>query len=395
MQRSDGRILTTHAGSLPRPPDLVDLFTRGSKGEAIDPATLERSIEQATRWIVPKQFEAGIDIVNNGEQPREGFFLYLRHRLSGMAPGGKRMFLRDIARYPKYLEMRQRILKTQTAVSNFEVPKVVGAIRYLDRAAVEKECADFRRILDAVTQASPPSSKKPAGEAFVTAPSPGIVAAGIPNEFYDSPRAYLDALAEALRVEYETIVQQGFLLQLDCPDLALERHVSYADRPVAEFVGFVESVVEAINRSLRNIPPERVRLHVCWGNYEGPHDLDVPLADILPAILQAKVGGFVLPFANPRHAHEYRLLAGRLRPEQTLVAGVIDTTTNYIEHPEVVADRIERVAHAVGDPRQVLAGCDCGFDTSAGMGRVAEDIVWAKLASLAEGARIASGRLFK
>ncbi len=387
MRRSDGRILTTHAGSLPRPAELVELFALRARGGSVDAEQLERSIEDATRQIVPKQIAAGIDIPNNGEQPREAFFLYLRHRLSGFAGGVTRRSPRDIERYPKFQEARRRAVEGKPSVSNFEVPKVVAAVRYLDRAAVERECADFRRILAAAAPGIP--------EAFVTAPSPGIIAAAVPNEFYDSQRAYIDALAEALRIEYETIVGQGFLLQIDCPDLALERHVSFAERPLSEFLAFVELVVAAINRSLRNVPRDSVRLHVCWGNYEGPHDLDVPLPEILPRLLEANVGGFVLPFANPRHAHEYRHLAdGRLRADQVLVAGVIDTTTNYVEHPEVVADRIERIARAMGDPRRVIAGTDCGFDTSAGMGRVAEDVVWAKLAALAEGARLASARLF-
>jgi 5-methyltetrahydropteroyltriglutamate--homocysteine methyltransferase len=260
-------------------------------------------------------------------------------------------------------------------------------VRYLDPAAINAECEDFRAVL----------SEAPGGfvEPFLTAPSPGIVAAAMRNEHYDSEEAYLAALADALRVEYEAIVGHGFLLQLDCPDLALEGHIGYQDRPLGDFLGFVERVVAALNRALAKVPRERVRLHVCWGNYEGPHDQDVPLAEILPLIRQAQVGGFVFPFANPRHAHEHRCFEGGvLANDQLLVAGVIDPLTNFVEHPEVVADRIERVARAVGDPRRVLAGTDCGFDTSAGMGRVAEDVVWAKLKALAEGARIASGRLF-
>ena len=214
------------------------------------------------------------------------------------------------------------------------------------------------------------------------------------NEHYDTEDAYLDALGTALRPEYETIVQRGFLLQLDCPDLALERHLSYQDRPLGDFLGFVERVVATINKALENVPRDRVRLHVCWGNYEGPHDCDVPLADILPVIQKANVGGFFFPFANPRHAHEYRVFEKLpLADDQVVIAGVIDSLTNFVEHPEAVADRLERVAGAVGDPRRVIAGTDCGFDTSAGMGRVAEDVVWAKLKSLAEGARIASERL--
>jgi 5-methyltetrahydropteroyltriglutamate--homocysteine methyltransferase len=232
-------------------------------------------------------------------------------------------------------------------------------------------------------------------EPFLTAPSPGIVAAAMKNAYYASEEAYLEALADALRVEYEAIVDHGFLLQLDCPDLALERHITYQDRPLGDFLGFVERVVAAINRALVNVPRARVRMHVCWGNYEGPHDQDVPLADILPIIRQARVGGFVFPFANPRHAHEYRCFEGGvLDDDQILVAGVIDTLTNFVEHPEVVADRLERVAAVVGDPTRVLAGTDCGFDTSSGRGRVAPDVVWAKMKAMREGADLASRRLF-
>ena len=217
----------------------------------------------------------------------------------------------------------------------------------------------------------------------------------VKNEHYATFEAYIDAIADALRIEYETIVANGFNLQIDAPDLGLERHVAYGKRPLADFQQFVEIVVAAINGALTNVPREKVRLHVCWGNYEGPHDHDVPLADTLPIIRKAKVGGLFLPFANPRHAHEYKLLRDMpLADDQVLIAGVIDTVTNYIEHPEVVADRLERIAEVVGDPARVVAGTDCGFDTSAGMGRVAEDIVWAKLASMVEGARLASRRLF-
>jgi 5-methyltetrahydropteroyltriglutamate--homocysteine methyltransferase len=215
------------------------------------------------------------------------------------------------------------------------------------------------------------------------------------NEHYETEEAYLAALGRALQVEYETIVAHGFLLQLDCPDLALERHVSYQDRPLGAFLGFVERVVATLNAALANVPRERVRMHVCWGNYEAPHDCDVELAAILPILRTAKVGGFVLPFANPRHAHETRLLEHGLADDQVVVAGVIDPLTNFVEHPEVVAERIERVARALGDPSRVLAGTDCGFDTSAGMGRVAEDVVWAKLRALRDGARLASARLFR
>ncbi|MBI4083453.1 MAG: hypothetical protein HY423_12675 [Candidatus Lambdaproteobacteria bacterium] len=387
MQKSETRILTTHTGSLPRPGALVELFARRARGEPVDGAELDAQIEAATRRVVPKQLAAGIDIPNNGEQPRESFFLYVQRRMSGFGGRGTRSPPGDIARYPGYQALRRRFVAGQRAVTSFDVPKVVGEIRYLDRAAVERECADFRRILAA---AAPDTA-----EAFVTAPSPGIIAAAVPNEHYESQARYIDALADALRTEYEAIVAHGFLLQIDCPDFGLERHTTYVERPLAEFLGFVELVVAAINRSLGNVPRDRVRLHACWGNYDGPHDLDVPLADILPTMLKAEVGGFVLPFANPRHAHEIDLFAdARLAFDRMLVAGVIDTTTNYVEHPEVVAERIARAARALGDPRRVIAGTDCGFDSSAGIGRVADDVVWAKLAALAEGARLASARLF-
>jgi len=228
----------------------------------------------------------------------------------------------------------------------------------------------------------------------VTAPSPGMVGAVVLNEHYSAQQDFIDALGAALAVEYRAIIESGFILQLDCPDLARERHNTYQDRPLSEFLAFVEMVVDAINRVLQDAPRERVRMHVCWGNYEGPHDCDVPLEDIIPALRRANVGGFVLPFANPRHAHEYRYASELLRDDQYLVAGVIDTTTNFIEHPEVVAERLERVARVVGDPRRVVAGTDCGFETIAGKGRVAADVVWAKLAALSEGAALASARLF-
>jgi 5-methyltetrahydropteroyltriglutamate--homocysteine methyltransferase len=337
--------------------------------------------------VVPKQIAAGVDVGNNGEQQREGFFLYVQHRMSGFGGSWQRPPRADIARYPGFQRMVQEQQAGRTAVSNFQPPKAIGPVRYLDPAAINAECDDFQAVLDQTDGGFV--------EPFLTAPSPGIVAAAMKNEHYHTEDAYLDALADALRVEYEAIVEHGFLLQLDCPDLALERQISYRDRPLADFQSFVERVVAAINRALANVPRERVRLHVCWGNAEGPHDGDVPLADILPIIRQANVGGFVFPFANPRHAHEYRCFEnGVLDDDQILVAGVIDTLTNFVEHPEVVADRIEQVAGAVGDPKRVLAGTDCGFDTSAGMGRVAEDVVWAKLRALADGARLASERLF-
>jgi 5-methyltetrahydropteroyltriglutamate--homocysteine methyltransferase len=388
MRQSDGRILTTHTGSLPRPSALTRLYAARARGEAVDEAALAQDGRAAMAEVVRRQIDAGIDVGNDGEQQREGFFLHLRHRMSGFGGSWQRWPRADVERYPAFKRALAEASVGREAVSNFLPPKAIGEVRYVAPALAEAECRDFREVLNHI----------PGGgfaEPFLTAPSPGIVAAAIRNEHYDTEDAYLAALGAALRVEYETIVGHGFLLQLDCPDLALERHIGFQDRPLADFLDFAERVVATINAALVNIPRDRVRMHVCWGNYEAPHDCDVPLEDILPVILRANVGGLVLPFANCRHAHEVRCLTDvPLAPDQVLVAGVIDSLTNFVEHPEVVAERIERAARVVGDPARVLAGTDCGFDTSAGMGRVAEDVVWAKLATLAEGARIASRRLF-
>jgi 5-methyltetrahydropteroyltriglutamate--homocysteine methyltransferase len=388
MRRSAERILTTHTGSLPRPENLTRLFVRRALGESVDPNEISAVGRDAVRAIVPKQAEAGIDVGNNGEQQRESFFLYLKERLSGLGGSWQRPSRADVDRYPGFKKRWLEQTSNKARVSpNEGLPMAIGDVRYKDAAAIEAECRDFKEVLSATPNIF--------AEAFMNAPSPGIVAAAIKNQYYDTIGRYLQALGEALRIEYEAIVRAGFVLQIDAPDLALERHISYKDKPLAEFLEFVEAVVSEINRALRNVAPDRVRLHVCWGNSESPHDCDVPLEEILPIVRQAKVGGFVLPFAGPRHAHEFRCFAKfPLDDDQVLVAGVIDPLTNIIEHPEVVADRIERVAAVVGDPSRVLAGTDCGFDTSAGWGRVAEDVVWAKLRTLRAGADLASKRLF-
>ena len=388
MQRSTSRILTTHTGSLPRPRELTRLYAQRARGEAADAAEIDRAGRDAVSAVVRKQHAAGIDVGNNGEQQRDSFFLYLKARLSGLGGSWERPSRADVDRYPDFKRMwtEQHASKTQVSALG-GLPKAIGEVRYLDDRAINDECRDFNAVL-----ASNPGVFV---EPFMSAPSPGILATAVRNEHYDTLANYLAALGRALQVEYEAIVKNGLLLQIDAPDLALERHITYKDKPVAEFVAFVDQVVATINRALVNVPRDRVRLHVCWGNSESPHDSDVPLEDILPALQQANVGGFVLPFANPRHAHEFRLFARHpLKDDQVLVAGVIDSLTNFVEHPEVVADRIERVAVVVGDPTRVLAGTDCGFDTSAGWGRVAEDVVWAKLVSLRDGARLASDRLF-
>ncbi|HUI27739.1 MAG TPA: methionine synthase [Candidatus Kryptonia bacterium] len=385
MQRSDRRILTTHAGSLPRPAALVEMMVRRSRREPLDATKFASTVEEATRHVVARQLEVGIDVGNNGEQPRESFFTYVQHRLSGFGGESRRPVMKDIVHFASFLELRRAIF-ARSMVSLMNAPKAIGEVRYVDRSAVERECADYQRIL----------RDQPAGfgESFMSAASPGIVAAAMANEYYSTYPDYVFALAEALRAEYEYIVSQGFVLQLDCPDLAMERHTSFADRSLADFLELVDCNITAINRALVNIPSDRVRLHVCWGNYEAPHQFDVPLDDILAHLYRARVGALVLSMANPRHAHEHRCFARYPLPKDwLLIVGVIDTTTNYVEHPEVVADRIELAARAIGDPRRVLAGTDCGFDTAAGLGEVAEEVVWEKLRALRAGADLATRRL--
>ena len=388
MRRSSERILTTHAGSLPRPEHLTSLFVRRARGEDVDPVVIAKAGREALRAIVPLQASAGIDVGNNGEQQHDSFFLYLKDRLTGLGGTWQRPSRADVDRYPEFKKRWLEQMSSTSRVSpNEGLPMAIGEVHYIDPAIIDAECRDFGDVL-----AENPNVFV---ETFMNAPSPGIVAAAIKNENYDTDLKYLEALAEALRVEYETIVRSGFVLQIDAPDLALERHISYKDKPLSKFLEFVENVVAVINAALKNITPDRVRLHICWGNSESPHDSDVPLEDILPAVQHANVGALYLPFAGPRHAHEYRCFERfPLKPDQILVAGVIDPLTNIVEHPEVVSDRIERVAMVLGDASKVLAATDCGFDTSAGWGRVAPDVVWAKLRSLRDGARIASVRLF-
>ena len=385
MLRSDGRILTTHAGSLPRPLDLTRLYAERAGGQTVDETKIAEMGEQATRANVRRQIEAGLDLVNNGEQPREAFFLYLRRRLSGFGPGGYREPFKDIKDHPDFAPIREAIFDGKPVVSNMTPPKVVGELTYLDPDAVAAECRQFQRALE---------GQNPVGT-FFTAPSPGIVATAIPNEYYDSFDAYLRAITDAIAIEYRTIIEHGFDLQIDAPDLALEGHGHFADRPRSDFLAFVEQVIDEIRRVTSDLPKDRIRLHACWGNYEGPHDADVPIAEMLPILTKAHAGAVLLPMANPRHQHEYRAFTPQNIPDDmSVIVGCIDTTTNYVEHPETVADRLERVGQTLGDPTRILAATDCGFDTSAGAGRVAPSVVWSKLGSMVEGAKIASARLF-
>jgi len=385
MKRSDDRILTTHAGSLPRSPALLEMLVRLSKREPVDAAALAREVEASTRHVIVRQLAAGIDVGNDGEQPRESFVTYVQHRMSGFSGASERPIMRDIVQFQSFLALKLPDF-SRTMVSLLNAPCATGPVRYLDRSAVDAECTALARLV-----ADAPGRFV---ETFMTAASPGIVAAAMANAHYATLDDYVLALAEALAVEYRAIVEHGLVLQLDCPDLAMERHTLFADRPLADFLRWVDLVVGAINHAIAGIPPDRVRLHVCWGNYEAPHTLDVPLEEILPRLYAARVGALVVSMANPRHAHEHRCFARHPLPDGVLlVAGVVDTTTNYVEHPEVVADRIELAARAVGDPHRVLAGTDCGFATAAGLGEVAEEVVWEKLAALRAGADLATRRL--
>jgi 5-methyltetrahydropteroyltriglutamate--homocysteine methyltransferase len=388
MQQSSSRILTTHAGSLPRPQALIRLHKAKFEGTAVPNDTLQQAVAAASSEVIAKQIKAGLDIINNGEMGRESFFTYVQHRMTGFGGTTTRPIMADLTRYPGSLERRRQAMGSDERVDLLRAPQAIGEVRYVNAEPIEQEIAQLQALLG--------ESSGRFTEAFISAPSPGIIAAGMQNAHYDSLAAYVNALGEALQVEYAAIANAGFILQIDAPDLALERHTMFQDKPLAEFLEFVRIVVKAINQALGGIPREQVRLHVCWGNYEGPHDLDVPLADIWPEVSQINAGAVMLSMANPRHAHEYRLFAdpGFLGPDRVLVPGVIDTTTNYVEHPEVVADRIERIVQTVGDPQRVIAGTDCGFETAAGSKMVIEGVVWAKLHALAEGASIASKRIF-
>ena len=381
MKRSTSRILTTHTGSLPRPEGLVAMLGAVSRGEPADQATLDAAADEATAGVVAVQLAAGVDAINNGEQSRISFSTYVTQRMSGFGGAWNRRGHRDQNEFPSLA--RPRVVQLTR-----DVPTCVGPLAYERLDLAEREC---RQFLDAVG----PAEGEPE-DLFMTAASPGIVALTMANRHYASHEDYVFALAEELRKEYEIIVANGLTLQLDCPDLGMERHVAYQDEPLSAFQDLVALHIRAINHALTNIPRNRVRLHVCWGNSEGPHIYDVPLEEILGLLYEAKVGALVMEMANPRHGHEHRVYRDIPLPEgMILVAGVIDTKTNYVEHPRLVADRLHQaVAAAGGDPTRVLAGTDCGFDTSAGSNRVEAGIVWLKLRAMREGADIASRELF-
>jgi len=384
--RSESRMLVTHVGSLPRPAALRDLLVRQDRGGPVDATALERETEAAIRHVVTRQLAAGIDIGNDGEMPRPGFSTYVAGRMRGFGGESKRRLARDLLEHPDFEAMLA--LRRRGAARIADAPQCVGEIEYADLGAVARECDLFL----AATEGRTPTF----AERFMTAASPGVIATILLSAHYDSHEAYIAALAREMRKEYALIHSRGLLLQIDCPDLAMERSRFFQDEPLERFLAMVDLHVDAINRATEGIPAERIRLHVCWGNYDGPHTHDVPLEPLLPRLYRARVGALSLPLANPRHQHEYKLLKRQPPPaSMLLLPGVIDSTTNYVEHPEVVADRICQAVEALGDRTRVVASTDCGFGTFAGSENVAESVVWAKLSALREGADLATRRLWR
>jgi 5-methyltetrahydropteroyltriglutamate--homocysteine methyltransferase len=385
MHRSETHILTTHVGSLPRPPQLRDLLIRRERGEAVDEADFRRQVAAATQRVVEKQLEVGIDIGNNGEQPRVGFQTYVASRMQGFGGESARPPSQDVLTFPDYGELLQSRRRQTTKIEN--APQAIADVVYSDLSEATEECDTFLQYCVA--------QPRQFTERFMTAASPGIIATTLLNAHYASYEDYVVALARQMQREYALICARGLTLQIDCPDLAMERTRYFRTESLERFQQIVEMHVAAINLAIADIPPERIRLHVCWGNYDGPHVFDVPLETILPIIYQARVGALSIELANPRHQHEYRVFKQYPLPDGMLfLPGVIDSTTNYVEHPEVVADRICQAVEAVGDRQRVIASTDCGFGTFAGSGLVAESVVWEKLRSLAQGAALATQRLW-
>jgi len=385
MKRSEHRILTTHVGSLPRPPALRDLLVRQDRGEAVDGGALAREAEAAVRYVISKQLGAGVDVGNDGEQPRVGFSTYPARRMRGFGGASKRRMSRDMAEHPDYMA---RLARQRSGAARInDAPQAVAEVAYTDLGEATAECELFQRAT--------PGEGKGFAEPFMTAASPGVIATIMLDAYYGSHERYIRALAREMRKEYELIVARGFVLQLDCPDLAMERVRFFQDEPLDRFLDAVALHIDAINEAVAAIPRDRVRLHLCWGNYDGPHTHDVALEPLLPIIYRARVGALSLPLASPRHQHELKAFRRHPLPDGMLfLPGVIDSTTNVVEHPEVVADRIIAAVEAVGDRTRVLASVDCGFGTFAGSQLVEESIVWTKLRALRDGADLATKRLW-
>jgi 5-methyltetrahydropteroyltriglutamate--homocysteine methyltransferase len=381
MKHSVDRILTTHVGSLPRSQAVTDVLFARERGEVSDAPAAAAIIANAVAEVVKRQVAVGVDVVSDGEMSKISYATYIAERLSGFDGDTPREPGQDLVEFPGLLKK----LAERGSTAKYRRPRCVAEIRVKNLAPLTE---DLKNIGSALA-AAPPT------EGFMNAASPGVVALFQPNDFYSSQDDYLTALSEALRVEYEAIVSAGIILQIDAPDLAMGRHTMYRERSLAEFEVLAARHIEVLNHALRNVPADRVRMHVCWGNYEGPHHHDVPMERLLPIVLEAKPQGLLFEAANPRHAHEWTVFKSTKIPDdKILIPGLLATTTNYIEHPLLVAERIERFAQIVGRER-VMAGTDCGFGTFAGFGPVEPDIAYLKLESLAQGARIASSRLWR
>lgn len=381
MKTSTERILVTHVGSLPRSQAVVDVLFARDRREAHDERAAIAVIGRAVSDVVRMQVDSGIDVVSDGEMSKISYATYIKDRLSGFAGDTPREPGQDLVEFPRILKR----LAEQGATAKYTRPRCVGEIRVQSLQPVQTDIANMQAAVGAAG----------ASEGFLNAASPGVVALFQPNDFYRTQDDYLEAVAEAMRVEYEAIAAAGLLVQIDAPDLAMGRHTMYRAQSTNEFLDRAARHIEVLNHALRNVPAEHVRMHVCWGNYEGPHHHDIPLEELLPVVVKAKVQALLIEGANPRHAHEWSVFRAHTLPdEKVLIPGVISSTTNYVEHPELVAERIIRYADLVGRER-VMAGSDCGFGTFAGFGPVDPDVTWLKLRSLAEGARLATKRLWR
>jgi 5-methyltetrahydropteroyltriglutamate--homocysteine methyltransferase len=376
MKQSVERFLTTHTGSLPRPDDLIRMMFAREEGVPVDRAALGARVRSAVAEVVRKQADAGIAVVNDGELSKPSYATYIKDRLNGFGGASQSLQYRDLVDFP---EMAKRVFG-DPGRSRRKTPACTGPISVRDAGAAQADVDNLKAALGAIE----------AEDVFVSAASPGVISLFFRDDHYGSHEAYLFAIADAMQLEYETVARAGFILQLDCPDLAMGRHIQFAGLSLEEFRKMARLHIAALDRAVASIPPEQLRLHLCWGNYEGPHHYDVPLADLLDLVFAARPQGISFEAANPRHAHEWKVFERvKLPTGKVIIPGVLDSTTNFIEHPELVAERIGRYARLVGR-ENVIAGTDCGFGTWVGQAAVDPDIVWAKLASLAEGARLAS-----
>jgi 5-methyltetrahydropteroyltriglutamate--homocysteine methyltransferase len=381
MRLSTDRILTTHVGSLPRSQAVTDVLFARERGDSVDARADAAVITHAVAEVVRRQVAIGIDVVSDGEMSKISYATYIAQRFAGFGGDTPREPGQDLVEFPGLLTK----LAERGSTAKYRRPRCVGEVKLQDAEPLR---TDLRNMQAAISLASPT-------DAFMNAASPGVVALFQPNDYYRTQDDYLVALAEALRSEYEAIVEAGILLQIDAPDLAMGRHTMYRSRSLEDFEMLATRHIEVLNHALRNIPANRARMHVCWGNYEGPHHHDVPMQRLLPIVLKAKPQALLFEAANPRHAHEWAVFRDAAIPDdKILIPGVLATTTNYIEHPLLVAERLERYAAIVGRER-VIAGTDCGFGTFAGFGPVEPEIAYLKLAAMVEGARIASKALWR